>query len=111
MLSVFTLDHIDNILSILHGHGPLDLKFVYDGGEKWVASNKVCPKKVYISDAETAEEIRRATSFGENSLFNCGHISFGKQLLLQINFCCQEVMQNIKITSLVDQPLLDACSV
>ena len=58
--------------------------------------------------AKLAEENSRTTSFGENDLFGCRHIYFGKQFLPQINICCREVMQNNKITSLMDQPLLDA---
>ena len=42
-------------------------------------------KKVYTSEAEIAEKIGRTTSFGENGLFSCGHICFGKQLPPQIN--------------------------
>ena len=64
-----------------------------------------------MSEAEIAEENGRTTSFGENGLFSCGHICFGKQLLPQISICCREVMQNNKITSLMGQPLLDACSI
>ena len=85
--------------------------FVHGGAEKQVESTKVCPNKMYTSEAEIVEEISRTTSFGENSLFSYGHICFGKQLLPQINFCCQEVMQNKNITSLMGQPLLDACSI
>ena len=56
-------------------------------------------KKVYISKAEIAEENNRTTSSGEKGLFICGHIYLGKQLLLQINSCCQEVLQNNEMTS------------
>ena len=62
-------------------------------------SNKICPQKVYISEAEIAEENNRTTSFGENDLFICLHIYFGKQLLPQIDNCCQEVIQNNEMTS------------
>ena len=48
--------------------------------------------------------------FLENSLFSCG-VYLGKQLLQQINNCCREVMQNNKMTSLIFQLLLDACSI
>ena len=71
-----------------------------------VGSNKICPKRLYTSEVEIAEENNRTTSFGEKGLFICGHIYFGKQLLLQINICCREVMQNNKA-----QTLLDACSI
>ena len=40
-----------------------------------------CPKKMYTSEAEIADEISRTTSSGENDLFSCRHICFGKQLL------------------------------
>ena len=65
-------------------------------------------KKVYTSETEISEKNSRTTSFGENGLFSCGHISFCKQLLPQINICCREVMQNNKTTSLIGQPLFDA---
>ena len=52
-----------------------------------------------MSEAEIAEENNRTTSFGENGLFICGQIYFGKQLLPQINNCCQEVLQNNEMTS------------
>ena len=42
---------------------------------------------------------------------SCRHICLGKQLLQQINICCQEVMQNNKMTSSMDQPLLGCCSI
>ena len=95
----------------MYGHGKLDLKFVHGRTKKLVGSNKVCPEKVYTSKAEIAEEKSRTTSFGENGLFSCERICFGKQLLLQINIYCQEVMQNNGITYLMGQPLLDACSI
>ena len=38
--------------------------------------------------ANIADENNRTTSFGEEGLFICRHIYFGKQLLLQINNCC-----------------------
>ena len=86
MLSVLTLDHIENVFlysvfSILYGHGKLDLKFVHGRAEKRDESTKICPKKMFTSEAEIAEELSRTTSFGENGLFSCGHICFGKQLL------------------------------
>ena len=59
----------------------------------------MCSKKVYISEAEIAEDNNRTTSFGEKGLFICGHIHLGKQLLPQINSCCQVVMQNNEMTS------------
>ena len=58
----------------LYGHGKLDLKFVHGRAKKSVGSNKICPEKVYTSEAEIAEENNRTTSFGENGLFSCGHI-------------------------------------
>ena len=64
---------------------------------------------MYISEAEIAEENNRTTSSGEKGLFICGHIYLGKQLLPQINSCCQEVMQNNDFPMV--QPLLDACSI
>ena len=41
----------------------------------------------------------RTTSFGEKGLFVCGHICLCKQLLPQINSCCQKVMQNNEMIS------------
>ena len=55
-------------------------------------------KKVYISEAEIANENSRTTTFGEKGLFICGQIYLGKQLLPQINNCCQEVLQNNEMT-------------
>ena len=59
----------------------------------------ICPKKVHMSEAKIAEENNRTTSFGEKGLFICKHIHLCKQLLPQINSCCQEVMQNNEMTS------------
>ena len=56
-------------------------------------------KKVRISEAEIAEENNRTMSFGEKGLFICRLVYLCKQLLLQINSCCQEVMQNNEMTS------------
>ena len=53
---------------------------------------------MYISEAEIAEENHGTTSFGEKGLFICRHIYLGTKLLLQINSCCQEVMQNNEMT-------------
>ena len=94
MLFILTLDHIGNIFLYfdLYGNGKSDLKFVHGRVEKCVGSNKICPKNVYISEAEIAEKNDRTTSFGEKGLFICGHIYSGKQLLPQINNCCEEVM-------------------
>ena len=47
---------------------------------------------VHISKAEIAEENDRTTSFREKSLFICRHIYLHKQLLPQINRCCQVMM-------------------
>ena len=55
---------------LLYGHGKLDLKFVHGGAKKRVESTKACPKEMYTSEAEIAEEISRTTSFGENGLFS-----------------------------------------
>ena len=96
---------------ILYDHGKLDLKFVPRKGRKVAWKQKGLFKKVYTSEAEIADENNRTTSFGENGLFSCGHICFGKQLPPKINICCGEAMQNSKITSLVGQPLLDAGSI
>ena len=63
------------------------------------------PKNVYISESGIAEENNRTTSFGEKGLFICGHINLVKQLLPQINDCCQEVLQNNEMTS----PLSNHC--
>ena len=56
-------------------------------------------KKVHISEAEIAEENNRTMGFGDKGLFLCRHIYLCKQLLPQINSCCQEVMQNNEMTS------------
>ena len=50
-------------------------------------------------EAEIAEKNNRTPSFGEKGVFICGHNYLCKQLLPQINSCCQEVMQNNEITS------------
>ena len=83
----------------LYGHGKLDLKFAHGRAEKQAGSNKICPKKVYISEAEIVEENNRTKNFGETGLFICGHIYSGKQLLPQIKNCCPEVLQNNWMTS------------
>ena len=49
----------------MYGHGELDLKFLHGRAEKCVGSNKVCPSKLHISEAEIAQENNRTTSFGE----------------------------------------------
>ena len=95
----------------LYGHEKLDLKFVHGGAEKKVEGNKICPKRVYISEAEIAEESNGTTSFREKGSFGCRHICLGKQWLPQINIYCREVMQNNKMTSSMGQPLLDTCSI
>ena len=66
---------------------------------KCVGSNIISPKKVHISEAEITEENNRTTTFGEKGLFIYRHIHLCEQLLLQINSCCQEVMQNNEMTS------------
>ena len=63
----------------------------------------ICPQKVHISEAEIAEE---NNSFGEKGLFICRHIYLCKQLLPQINSCCQEVMQNNEMISPWSNPCL-----
>ena len=113
MLSVLTLHHIGNIFLCffnLYCNGKLDLKFVHGRAEKYVGGNKICPKKVHTSEAETAEENNR-TSFRKKVSFRCRHISLSEQFLLQINICCRAVMQNNQMTSSMGQPLLDACSI
>ena len=47
---------------------------------------------VHISKAEIANENNRTTSFREIGSFICRHIYLCKQLLQQINSCCQVVM-------------------
>ena len=102
MLFVLVLDPIGNVFLYLdlYGHEKLDLEFVH-GRPKSVLEAKIClQQKVYISEAEIAEKNNRTMSFGEKDLFICGHLYLCKQLLLQINSCCHEVMQNNKMTSL-----------
>ena len=94
----------------MYDHEKLGLKFVHGRAEIDVGRNKICPKKVYTSEAEIADENSKTTSFGEKDLFSCGHIYFDKQLLPQINICCREVMQNNELAALMAQILLDACS-
>ena len=57
-------------------------------------------KKVHISETEIAEENKRTVSFGEKACLVCRHVYLCKQLLPQINSCCQEMMQNNEMTSL-----------
>ena len=95
---------------ILYGHEKLDLKDCSWQGRKVDWKRQGLSKKVYTSKAEIAEENSRTTSFGENGLFSCGHVCFGKQLLPQMNICCRKAMKNNKITSPMGQPLLDVCS-
>ena len=83
----------------LPGHGKLDLEFVHGGVEKCVGSSRICPKKGVHITGKIVEENNRTMSFREKGLFVSGHIYLGKQLLLQINSCCQEVMQNNEMTS------------
>ena len=70
---------------ILYGHGKLDLKFVHGRTEERVESTKVCPKKIYTSESEIAEEISRTKRFGENGLFSCGHVCFGNLAIATAN--------------------------
>ena len=101
MLFVLASDLIGNVFLYfdLYGHRKLDLEFVHGRAEKCVGSNKICPKKVHISETEIAEENNRTMSFEEKGLFICRDIYLCKQLLPQINSCCQEVMQNNEMTS------------
>ena len=101
MLFVLALDPIENVFLYfdLYGHGKLDLEFIHGRVEKCVGSNTICQKKVHISEAEIAEENNRTMGFGDKGLFLCRHIYLCKQLLPQINSCCQEVMQNNEMTS------------
>ena len=64
---------------------------------KLKATRFVLKRRIYL--AEIAEQNNRTTSFGQKGLFICGHIYLGRQLLPQINNCCQEVLQNNEITS------------
>ena len=75
-----------------YGHGKSDLRFVHGGAKK-------CIELLLISKAKIAEENNFTTSFGEIGSFICRHIYLCKQLLLQINSCCQVVMKNNEMTS------------
>ena len=57
-----------------------------------MAGPKSVLEMVHISKAEIAEENDRTTSFINKSLFICRHIYLCKQLLPQINRCCQVMM-------------------
>ena len=57
-----------------------------------MAGPKSVFEMVHISKAKIAEENDRTTSFREKSLFICRHIYLCKQLLPQINRCCQAMM-------------------
>ena len=56
--------------------------------------------KMYIFEAEIAEENNRATSFGEKACLFADTFTYvsNKQNKPQINNCCQEVMQNNVMT-------------
>ena len=62
---------------LMYDHEKLDLKFVHSRAKIEIGSNKICPRKVYTSEDEIAEENSRTTSFGEKGLFSCVHIYFG----------------------------------
>ena len=67
MIFVLLLYHIGNVFLYfeLYGHGKSDLEFVHGRVEKRVGSNMVCPKQVYISEAEITEKNNITKSFGE----------------------------------------------
>ena len=68
---------------ILYCHGKLDLSLFMSGPKSRLEATRFVQKRC----AEIAEENSRTIGFGENGLFNCGRICFGKQLLPQINIC------------------------
>ena len=51
------------------------------GPKSRLEATRFVQKRVYISEADIAEENNRTTSFGEKGLFICDHIYLGKQLL------------------------------
>ena len=55
---------------------------------------------VYTSEAEIADKVVNQ-EFWRESLFNCEHIHFDKQLVLYIIIYCEEVTQNDEMTSLM----------
>ena len=57
-----------------------------------MAGPKSVFEMVHKSKTEIAEENDRTTSFREKSLFICRYIYLCKQLLPQINRCCQVMM-------------------
>ena len=74
----------------------LTLNLSMEGPKSKLKSTRFVPKRVYIFQAEIAEENNGTTSFREKGSLSCRHICSGKQLLPQINSCCQEVMQIIR---------------
>ena len=54
-----------------------------------MAGPKIVLEMVHISWAEIAEENNRTKSFRKKSLFICRQTYLCKQLLPQINSCCQ----------------------
>ena len=49
----------------LYRHGNLDFKFVFDRAKSVLEATRFVQRKVYISEAEIAEENNRTTSYGE----------------------------------------------
>ena len=64
-----------------------------------MAGPKSVLEMVHISKDENAEENDRSTSFREKSLFICRNIYLCKQLLPQMNRCCQVMMWNSEMAS------------
>ena len=69
------------------------------GPKTVLEATRFVKKKVHVTEVEIAKENNRTLSFGEKGVFICRHIYLCKQLLPQINSCCQEVMQNNEMNS------------
>ena len=58
--------------------------FVHGRVKSVLEATRFVEKKVYISEAEIAEENNRTMTFEEKGLFTCRHVYLCKQLLPQI---------------------------
>ena len=78
----------------LYCHGKLDLKFFSMAGPRsGLEATRIVQKGCTHQRPKLPRKIMEPRVLEKGVLFSCRHICLGKQLLLQMNICCREVMQ------------------
>ena len=94
-----TLDHIGNVFLYFLTMESWTLSLFMAVPKSVLEATRVVQRRCTYQRPKSPRKIIEPRVLEKKGLFVCGNTYLGKQLLLQINSCCQEVMKNNEMTS------------